>query len=149
MSDSSLGFGRHALSGFAHHAFETRDFRRENAAAERREPVVAATRIFRVFASSDHNSLLRQALQVVVENAWSGLVAAFRLAGDLLHDRVSMQLFPGQREQDMQGGRGKREEGIDGILFHSDSVISDSDSQYKGLRQRVADFERLLAAVGF
>src|SRR3569833_3853345 len=60
-----------------------------------------------------------------------------------------MQRFPGQRQQDMQGGRGKRKKGIDGIRFHSDSVISDSDSGHKRLRERVADFERLLTTVGF
>src|SRR3569833_944327 len=60
-----------------------------------------------------------------------------------------MQLFPGQRQQNLQGGRGKREKGIDGTRFHSDSDISDSDSGHKRLRERVADFERLLTTVGF
>jgi len=98
--------------GLSDYAIESGNLGGENAASQRAEPVITPTRILVIEPPADllHHSLFHQPLQVVVQGARPKPVAPLRLPSDLLHDAVAMQIFTGERKQNVQHGRSQREE---------------------------------------
>ena len=92
---------------FADDVLKAVDFGGENGAALRSEAVNAA-----VFVAGesrlrgvDDEVLVHEAFQVVVESAGADLIVALGLARDLLKDAVSVEVFGGERKQDVEHGR--------------------------------------------
>jgi len=73
--------------------------------------VIFATRL--TLGAFSHSLLdeteLKKFLDVVVECARAHLVLATGLTSDLKHDAVAVEVSAGEREQDVEGGGGKRE----------------------------------------
>ena len=93
--------------GVSDDTFESGDLGREYATTERGESVVAAARILGVpLALFFDDSLIHQALEIVVQGAGAEFVCALRLTRNFLHDAVAMHVVSGEREKDVQGGGG-------------------------------------------
>ena len=94
--------------GFSDYGLQAADLRREHPAAERGESKIAAARIVmrRRLRRFLHQSLGHELVEVVVKCAGAEFVLALRLAGDLLHDPVTVPVFTGQGEQNVERRRG-------------------------------------------
>jgi hypothetical protein len=111
---------------FAQDSFEARDFRGKDGAADAGEAIVAASRVAivggRGAAGFFDEAVVEQFFEIVVERAGAEFVLSLGLASDFLHDAVAVEIFGSEREQDVELGRGQREERIESV-FHGRNPI--------------------------
>ena len=114
-------------AGLAHHFGQSGNLCLENPLSGHRQTVVATAGVFVTGAPAKlfYPLALNQLLQIVVQRARAKFVFSFGLTGDFLHDAVAVEIFSGERKQDMQGRRRQRKKGVK-VVFH-DSVIVISD----------------------
>ena len=90
------------------HRLETPDLARNKITSSRCQPIVPASRVFVTSPVGRFDEpLVQESLEIVVERPRSKLVSSVRLAGDFLHYSVTVALFPGKRQENMQS-RGKQ-----------------------------------------
>ena len=92
----------------------------------------------RGFRRVDDELLVHESLEIVVEGAGAKFVMSVGLARDLLDDAVTVEVFGGERQEDVKHGGGERRAQI-GIWFHGrNPTISDSDYMASFLGPRFA-----------
>jgi hypothetical protein len=95
---------------FKNDALQAVDLRGESGFSCRREAVEAAVVALGSAGTGciDHQLLIHELLQVVVQGAGADPIASLGLACDLLNDAVTMQVFAGKSEKNVKGCGGKR-----------------------------------------
>ena len=99
---------------FSQNLFETGDFGGEHVATDAGEAIVAAARVASVGRNGSRGggglggfideAMVHEFFKIVVEGAGAEFVLTLRLARDFLHDAVAVEVFGGEREEDVELG---------------------------------------------
>jgi hypothetical protein len=93
-----------------HNFVEAGDFGGEDFAADGAEAIVTTPWVAIVggngFRGVFDEAMVHQFFEIVVERAGAELVSALRLADDLLHDAVAVEIVGSERKEDVQLGGG-------------------------------------------
>src|SRR4030095_4808571 len=96
------------------HRVQALHFGRRDALAEPGEPIVATPFVaagrIGAFAELLDHPLLEHPANRTVQRAGAQLHLALGPGGDVLHDRVAVAIAIGERDQDVEHGRGQREQ---------------------------------------